>query len=529
MEKFKTAIYCRLSHDDLNRQSESIDNQQLIIKNYINSHQNEFYVVDTFIDDGISGMTYDRAAYSKMMEAVYEGRINAIIVKDLSRIGREQIETLNLIKKEFTIRNIRFIAVTDDYDSFDSNKSDGLSTSVKLLLNDYYCADISKKVRSAQAAKMKKGDFIGSHAPYGYIKDPSNKNHLVIDENAAAVIKKIFAYYISGIGKMAIAKQLNAAGIPNPSLYKQTVLRQNYVNSNKLTNSFYWTYTTINKILCSQVYTGCTVQHKSEIKAYNIHKKVQIPKEKWIIVEGTHEAIIDKDTFETAQRMLETKRQPLDMNTNLSKYTGLFFCKDCGRVMRKFLSKPKKDGSRYNTFKCGTYSALGKNMCTIHSIKESELDDIILNEIRCSIKSVLDTETCEYIRQKSLQELAAKKNTETDRLKAALETCGQKRKTMLGHLSSGIISADDFKCFDEENKKETAKLSERIAQLEEKQNDEHRQLADYNSWLEGILKYRDMTEITRDILTSLVERVYISETTAEKEVEIVFKFKDPFN
>ncbi|MBQ6555802.1 MAG: recombinase family protein [Firmicutes bacterium] len=474
-------------------------------------------------------MTYDRAAYSKMMEAVYEGRINAIIVKDLSRIGREQIETLNLIKKEFTIRNIRFIAVTDDYDSFDSSKSDGLSTSVKLLLNDYYCADISKKVRSAQEAKMKKGDFIGSHAPYGYIKDPSNKNHLIADEEAAAVIRKIFAFYIGGMSKTVIAKQLNADGIPNPSLYKQTVLKQNYVNSNKLPNSFYWTYSTINKILCNQVYTGCTVQHKSEIKAYNIHKKVQLPKEKWIIVENTHEAIIDKDTFETAQRMLEAKRQPLDMNVNLSKYTGLFFCKDCGRVMRKFLSKPKKDGSRYNTFKCGTYSSLGKNICSIHSVRESELDEIILNEIRSSIKAALDTRSCEYIRQKALRELAAKKSSETDRLKAALETCGQKRKTMLGHLSSGIISTEDFKCFDEENKKEAAKLSDRIAQLKEKRKDEQKQLAEYNSWLENVLQHRDMSEITRDILTSLVERVYISETSGKKEIEIVFKFKDPFN
>ncbi len=528
MAAFKTAIYCRLSHDDLNRQSESIDNQQLIIQNYINAHQDEFCVVDTYIDDGISGMTYNRAAYSKMMEAVYEGRINAIIVKDLSRIGREQIETLNLIKKEFTLRSIRFIAVTDDYDSFDSSKCDGLSTSVKLLLNDYYCADISKKVRSAQGAKMKKGDFIGSHAPYGYIKDPKNKNHLIIDEEAAAVIRRIFAAYISGMGKMTIAKQLNADGIPNPSLYKRNVLGQNYVNPNKLPNSFCWTYSTISKILCNRVYIGSTVQHRSEIKAYNIHKKVQLPKEKWMIVEGTHEAVIDNGTFETAQRMLEAKRQPLDMGTNLSKYTGLFFCKDCGRVMRKFLSKPRKDGSRYNTFKCGTYSSLGKQMCTIHSIKESELDEIILNEIQKSIKAALDAKACEYIRQISLKELDKRKAAKITGLKNALETCKQKRITMLCHLSSAVISADDFKSFDSENNKEAAKLSEQISRLEEVQNDKQRQFDEYNARLDALLRLRQISEITRDILTSLVERVYISEVNGEKEVEIVFKFKDPF-
>lgn len=339
MYKFKTAIYCRISHDDLNQQSESIDNQKLIIESYINEHKNEFELVNTYIDDGISGMTYDRAAFTEMMSDINMGKINAIIVKDLSRIGREQIETLNLIKKEFVVKNIRFIAITDNFDSFDSGKSDGLSTSFKLLLNDYYCADISKKVRSAQSAKMKKGDFIGSYAPYGYNKSTENKNRLVIDEYASQIVRRIFNMYLSGAGKLTIAKTLNNEGILNPTMYKREVQKLNYVNSNKLTKTIYWTYSTIHKILSNPVYTGSMVQHKTEIKAYNIHKKIQVPKDDWYVFENAHQPIIDNETFNIVQNMLKTKRVHIETAENLSKYTGLLFCKECGKAMNKFFKQ----------------------------------------------------------------------------------------------------------------------------------------------------------------------------------------------
>lgn len=527
LARFKTAIYCRLSHDDINKQSESIENQKLLIEDFINKHSDEFEKVGTYIDDGISGMTYDRAAYNQMMEDVKNGVINAIIVKDLSRIGREQIETLNLIKKEFILNNIRFVAITDDYDSFDPSKRDGLSTSVKLLLNDYYCADISKKVRAAQKTKMIRGDFIGSHAPYGYIKSPENKNKLIIDEEAAKVVRKIFSLYIGGMGKISIARRLNLDKIPNPTTYKQSIQKQNYVNSNKLNKTSYWTYSTVNKILSNDVYIGNTVQHKSEIKAYNIRKKVTVPKDSRIIVENTHDPIIDKDTFAIVQNMLKSKRHTLDMNTSLSKYNGILFCRECGRAMHKFLSKPKKDGSRYNTFKCGTYSALGKDMCTIHSIKESELDEIVLNEIRRNIKSALDERSCEYIKVKSLGELQKKQNKNLDRLYKELESCKNKRKNMLRHLSENIIDISDFKIFDKENSNETESIKHKIKVLENKLNNEEMELKKYNQWIDNILKYKDIDSLDRDILVNMIEKIYVSEIDGEKEIEIVFRFKNP--
>ena len=491
MYKFKTAMYCRISHDDLNQQSESIDNQRLIIESYINEHKNEFELVKIYIDDGISGMTYDRAAFTEMMSDINIGKINAIIVKDLSRIGREQIETLNLIKKEFVVKNIRFIAITDNFDSFDSCKSDGLSTSFKLLLNDYYCADISKKVRSAQSAKMKKGDFIGSYAPYGYNKSPENKNQLVIDEYASQIVKRIFNMYLSGAGKLTIAK----------------------------------TYSTIHKILSNPVYTGSIVQHKTEIKAYNIHKKIQVPKNKWYVFENAHQPIIDNETFNIVQNMLKTKRVHIETTENLSKYTGLLFCKECGRAMNKFLSKPKKNGSRYITFKCSTYSKLGKQNCTIHSIKESELDEILIKEINKFMKQALDNETCEYIRNNSLKDEENKQKNTINNINKKLCLCYNKRKTMLKYLSENIINTEDFKEFNIENKKEIETIKKQISNTEEQIKNKKNQYNDYTVWLENILKHKEITEINRELLVNLIDRIYVSEVSSEKMVEVGVRFK----
>lgn len=530
--KYTTGLYCRLSREDIeagkhNIQSDSIENQKLLLEGYIKKHSDEFELYDIYIDDGITGMTYDRAAFNRMMQAVYDKKINCIIVKDLSRIGREQVETLNLIRKEFILHNVRFIALTDDYDSLNPSKSDGLSTSVKLLLNDYYCADISKKVRAAQRAKMEHGDFIGSHACYGYVKSKENKNKLVIDEEAAQVVSRIFSMYREGKVKVSIARALNADGIPNPTIYKQQVLHMNFINSNKLKSTNYWTYSTIHKILSNRIYAGDMVQHKSEIKAYNIHKKINVDKNNWCIIENTHEPIIPKEEFEEVQKMLSVKRRQLNLDENLSKYTGLFFCRECGRRMNKFLSKPRKDGSRYITFKCSTYSALGKELCTIHSIREDELDSIVLAEVKNAVKYALDAEACEYIKEKGFQKMTQKENKRLDSMDKKLDDCKSKRKNMLNHLAEGIITSEDFKLFDTENKAEISKIQAGIKELEEKLKNETKRIDDFNNWLNTLLEYKDIKEVTREVLVNLVGKIYISEKGDEKEIEIQFKFKNP--
>lgn len=265
------------------------------------------------------------------------------------------------------------------------------------------------------------------------------------------------------------------------------------------------------------------VQHKTEIKAYNIHKKIQVPKNKWYVFENAHQPIIDNETFNIVQNMLKTKRVHIETTENLSKYTGLLFCKECGRAMNKLLSKPKKNGSRYITFKCSTYSKFGKQNCTIHSIKESELDEILIKEINKFMKQALDSETCEYIRNNSLKEEENKQKNTINNINKKLYLCYNKRKTMLKYLSENIINTEDFKEFNIENKKEIETLKKQISNIEEqiKKN----QYNDYNVWLENILKHKEITEINRELLVNLVDRIYVSEIGSEKSVEVVVRFK----
>ena len=332
--------------------------------------------------------------------------------------------------------------------------------------------------------------------------------------------------YLSGAGKLTIAKTLNNEGILNPTMYKREVQKLNYVNSNKLTKTIYWTYSTIHKILSNPVYTGSMVQHKTEIKAYNIHKKIQVPKDDWYVFENAHQPIIDNETFNIVQNMLKTKRVHIETAENLSKYTGLLFCKECGKAMNKFLSKPRKDGSRYITFKCSTYSKLGKQNCTIHSIKESELDEILIKEINKIMKQALDSETCEYIKTNSLKEKENKQKNTVNNLNEKLDLCYSKRKTMLKHLSENIINTYDFKEFDTENKKEIETLKKQISNIEEQIKNKENQHSDYNVWLKNILNHKKITEINRELLVNLVDRIYVSERGSERSVEVGVRFKN---
>ena len=533
MEKFRVGIYCRLSKEDTDafkniNGSESIANQKLFVMNYIKQYSDEFQFVEFYVDDGISGMTYKRLAFNEMMRDIEKNKINAVIVKDLSRIGREQVETLNLIKKKFILKNVRFIAINDNYDSFNPEKCDGLNTSFKLLINDYYCADISKKVRSSQKIKMNQGAFIGSYAPYGYIKDKNNHNKLIVDEEAKIVIKKIFKLYIGGMGKLAIARKLNSEGIPNPTEYKNKIQGLNYVNSNRLLNTGYWTYSTISRILSNEVYIGNMVQHKSEIKAYNIHKKISVPKNEWCIVENTHEPIITKEDFKITQQLLQTKVRQPEFTKNLSKYSGLIFCRECGRAMNKFLSKPRKDGSRFIIFKCGSYSKFGKEICTIHSIREDELDEIVLCEIQKNIKNVIDKKFCEYIKNNSFNDILYNKGEQIEQLKMKLEKCEKKRIKMLSYLSDDTITSNDFKEFNIKNNNEINEINQQIENIEKKNNYKNKQFEEYNKWLDTLFKYKKFTSLDREIIINFIDKIYISENkddTTSKIVEIVFKFK----
>ena len=296
---WKVALYIRLSREDEEDkiESNSVTNQRALLQEYL-KNKNEFVIYDIYIDDGYSGTDFNRPNFQRLLNDMKDNKFNTIIVKDLSRLGRNYIEVGNYIEQIFPLFKIRFISINDMIDSYkDPASINNVIVPFKNLMNDEYCRDISMKIRSAFNTKKRNGDFVGAWAPYGYIKDPKNKYHLIIDEESSQTVKLIFKWALEGKGRNTIAKELNKMGILNPTGYKQKILNLNYTNlsATSFGNDYAWTNTTISQILKNRVYVGDMVQCKERVVSYKIHKIVKNPKEDWIIVENTHEPIVDRD------------------------------------------------------------------------------------------------------------------------------------------------------------------------------------------------------------------------------------------
>lgn len=522
-QEFKAGCYVRLSKEDGdNKQSESIENQLLIIHQYLDRHS-DLVLIDTYIDDGYTGMNYDRDDFIRMMHDIEKGKIDTIITKDLSRLGRDQVETSRLLKKDFIIRKIRYIAVDDNIDTF-SEERNTIEIPFRILFNDFYSQDISVKVKAALDSKRKKGDFIGAFAPYGYKKEKDNNNILVVDEEAAQVVRKIFQMFLQGYGKMKIARILNHEGILNPTSYKHLNM-ENYQNSKKLKNTNYWTYSTVYRILSNEVYIGNMVQHKQEKISYNLKEHRAVSKEKQIVVNDTHEPIIDIDTFNSVQKLLSTKNRNPGLDNNITMYAGLLKCGDCGRRMAKTIS-PSGSKERIVYYKCGTYKQYGKTYCTSHSISEDVLNAILLDTIKKEAKIALKQKDMEC-----LERMAFVKSNDTEEMKMAeikstIQSLEKEKMNMLKMLAKGIINEDDYLSFRNELTKEEEKLKKLKNIWLDKKAKKESYLVQHQDWVKRFINFVDIEDITREVLIALVDEIAIFE---DKRIEITFKYKNPFN
>lgn len=337
---WKATLYLRLSREDGDKEeSNSIAGQRSLLRDFLEKHPDiQEYAVR--VDDGWSGSTFERPSFQKMMEDVKVGKTDCIIVKDLSRFGRNYLDAGEYIEKIFPFMGVRFIAVNDNYDSIqEKNASDDLIVPFKNLINEAYCRDISVKIRSQLEIKRKKGQFLGAFAAYGYFKDPQDKNHLIVDEYAADVVRHIFAWKVEGISPQDIADRLNNAGILSPLEYKRslgmkcsTPLQTNIKAS--------WSAASVIRLLKNPVYIGTLTQGRATIPSYKVHKRIQKPESEWSVIEHKHEAIISQKDFDTVQKVLslDTRRSP-DADT-VSLFSGMVFCGDCGASMIKNRSTP---------------------------------------------------------------------------------------------------------------------------------------------------------------------------------------------
>ena len=521
---YQMAAYCRLSKDDgENKMSESIENQMKLIREYV-SKSADLEITDIYIDDGYSGLYFaNRPEFQRMMDDIYKGKIKGVITKDISRLGREHIETSNYIERVFPSLNIRYIAILDGVDSV-SHSNEELAQ-FKTLFNDMYSRDISKKIRGSLNAQKKRGQFMSGFAPYGYIKDPKDKHHFLIDEEAAVVIRKIYNMYLSGYSRDGIAKKLNEEGVLTPSEYKRKVQGFKYANVHEKTGAKGWAYPTINVILKNRTYTGAMVQHKSEKISYKVEKYRYISEKEQFIVENMHEPIVSQDTFEQVQSLMKKRtRTPgfILEKKIVHPYAGILVCGDCGYNMQRVTCR---DG-----YECGTYHRKGNEMCHSHFIKREVIDDIVKHEIQRQGKLALkESDKDEILKATERKKEAEKKFVETDkkleRLKEELTGIQKYKKKTYENFVDGILNKEEYLSYKTEYEQQEQKIRNKIEQTELEKECFDDAEEEYENWIEKFIKYGELEEVTREIVVELIDRIVVY---SNNRIDIIFKYQSPY-
>ena len=514
---FNVAEYIRLSREDGDKaESDSIGNQRKLITDYLKG-KDDFVVYDTYVDDGFTGTNFKRPAFMRMIEDIEAGNVNCVIVKDLSRFGRDYIDTGKYLERYFPDRDVRFISITDNIDSM--KQAYDMLLPIKNIFNEQYARDISKKVHSSMRAKQKAGEFIGAFTSYGYKKSPTDKNKLVIDEYAAGVVRRIFSMYISGLGKNSIAATLNKEGIVCPSEYKK-MNGENYRNSHKLENTSYWTYSTINHLLQNEMYVGNMVQGRKIQRMRG--KQRATDKEDWIIVKGTHEAIIDEDTWNKAQGLLKRRTRNLDLNTNMTMFAGYIKCGDCGRSLVKKVGTPGHGEGIINYY-CGTYVRSGRQYCTPHPMPHLVLERIILDDLKTIIQSVDDLR--EVVRETCQAAGAAKRVTinEKNWLNTELEKVRKLKKAIYEDYREELISKEEYVTFRQDYLKKEEQLEKQLTSLEERQESEADTDIFETSWVKRLFELRSVEKLDRDIVVEMLHEIKVYEN---HKIEITYNFSD---
>ncbi|MDO5785887.1 MAG: recombinase family protein [Eubacteriales bacterium] len=514
---FDTAVYIRLSREDGDKEeSDSVGNQRKLLTQYVSNH-GDLVLHDIYIDDGYSGTNFNRPSFQRMIADVEDGKVNCVVVKDLSRFGRDYIDTGRYLERIFPELEVRFISITDGIDSL--KQSYDMLLPIKNIFNEQYARDISKKIQTAVKTKQRAGEFIGAFASYGYKKSPANKNKLVIDAYAADVVRRIFSLYIQGYGKQRIAKLLNEEGILCPAEYKK-VNGENYHNSNRLESTVYWSYTTINSILRREIYTGNMVQGTKHQRMRSRQKAVA--KEDWIIVENTHEAIIDKDTWEKAQLLLSKRTRNLDFHTNRNIFAGFLKCGDCGRAMAKHVWH-LADGSKVDTLSCGTYKRHGTRFCTPHTISLKVLEEIVLSDLKVIVQNIRDLQ--ELVRQHDLATSRAKQidDTEPNKIASELERVKKRKQSVYEDYKDGLISKEEFLSYREEYLKKEVLYTKQMEAASKRLEDQTAEDDFQTPWMRRLLELRDVEKLDREIVVDMVSEILVYEN---RRIRIRYNFSD---
>lgn len=529
---YKAALYIRLSAEDGDKEeSNSVTNQRMLLNEFLNDNP-DIELYDYYIDDGYSGTDFSRPSFERLLDDLYAKRFNTVIVKDLSRLGRNYIEVGNYIEKIFPLFNIRFIAINDQIDSIKNPDSvNSVIVPFKNLINDEYCRDISNKIKAVLNVKMKKGEYVGAFAPYGYLKDPEDIHHLIIDEDAAKVVKLIFELTLNGYGRTAIAKKLNELGILNPTGHRVIDLKiktAGVSGADKKNIKYTWCSTTVRQILNNEMYCGDIVQHKGKLISYKIHKRVLLPKEEWVIVRDVHEPIIDRETFEKVQKEIMGRDTRMNSNGKISMFAGHIKCGDCERAMSKKVASKYNGKTRpYYHYMCSAYMRSGGTQCSKHTIRNDELENAVLETIKIQIGLISDIERIKteiddggfLEKRKKFLEVNINKCEEFVNLRRQL------RKEAYEDWKLGNITEKEYNEY-------TKEYGEQIRQCEDTIDKYYEELKEFDqatrecNWIEYFTKYKNVNTLSRELIDSLIDNIYVYE---DKKIKIKFKYEDEYN
>lgn len=388
---YRAALYLRLSKDDEGAgESSSISTQRSILQEYAKTHG--LSVVEEYADDGYSGTNYDRPAFQRMIADIEAGKINCVLTKDLSRLGRNSARTTDLLDEYFPAKRVRYISVIDGYDSFNLTSGTAMTASIMTVMHEVYARDISNKIRTSFSAKMENGEYVASFAPYGYKKDAGNKNHLVVDGQVSCVVREIFQMAYDGSSPGEIAKRLNARGIATPAMYR--CQSRPYLNLEDYSRRKEWTSQMICKMLANEVYLGKTLQGKTSKVSFKSKASQANPRGEWIVVEGTHEPLVTDEMFQAVRRRSVSRRHPPAKGFR-NIFAGIAVCADCGRHMTT--ARSRKKGATCN-LACVGYRTYGAKECSNHFIDYDLLYDAVLSELRMRL-SLSGKEKEEIVRE----------------------------------------------------------------------------------------------------------------------------------
>jgi site-specific DNA recombinase len=528
---FKTGLYVRLSIEDVRdrKDSDSIENQTYLLKQFVEKRP-FLQIYSIYTDNGEKGTNFDRPEFNRLMDDVKAGRVNCIVVKDLSRFGRDYLETGNYLEKIFPFLGVRFISINDNYDSFNpENSNEGLIISLKNLLNDVYTKDISKKIISTFRERQSKGEFLGAHVPYGYSRPDDGTYKLVVDEEAALVIRQIYQWKVEGLSDTTIARRLNDMGIPSPSKYKY--LKGEWKNARY--NNNIWQRQAIKAITENEVYLGHKIYGKIQASLYEGKRKSRVPRDEWTIIENDHEPIIDQETFDivhaTRLEVYKEFTERLEQNKHFENTENIF--KDiaiCGDCKCKLVRRRRiKNDELYYYFSCTTYETNSGYKCTRKHIVETDMIKAVYAAIRSQIDMVASVD--DILRKvnsdASYENRKDNLANEIRKVKAQIERLTSLRSSLYDDYIEQLLTEQEYLYAKIKYEKDEVALKDRLNELLLQQKKYDQTYSYENQWLSSFRAFRDEKELTKEMVAALIETV---ELYADRSIQINFKFKDEY-